>query len=258
MDALVELVKANLIPGSISFLLFGLVAGVILLYAGRRAARWGQRWLTALAVLYLVLSLPVTAGLLEKSLGGSYPRFDTGSEQAVVILGGGGLTYEDDGYSTQILSDSSTLRTLEGLRIYHLLNDPWIIVSGGASPGSGLTRAESETMRDLLLNLDVPAEKILIEAGSADTHDQALNVPPLLQAEGVSGFVLVTSTTHLRRAMLSFEAAGFKPTPGPAPERSATQPNPAPLLPDLGALEASRRALREWMGLLYYALRGWF
>ena len=164
MDAFSEFVKANLIPGSISFLLLGLGTGVILLHAGRKTEHWGRRWLTILAGAYLLLSLPVTAGLLEKSLGGGYPRFEAGSEQAVVILGGGGLTYEDDGYSTQILSDSSTLRTLEGLRISHLSNDPWIIVSGGASPESGLTRAESETMRELLLNLGVPAERILIEA----------------------------------------------------------------------------------------------
>ena len=234
MDALVELVKSNLIPGSLSFLFLGLVTGVILLYAGNKAER-----------------------LLEKSLGGGYPRFDAGSEQAVVILGGGGLTYTDEGYSVQSLSDSSILRTLEGLRIYHLLDKPWIVVSGGASPGSGLTRAESETMNDLLLDLGVPADRIMVETRSADTHDQAINVPPLLQAQGASSFVLVTSTSHLRRAMLSFEAAGLNPTPGPAPERSATQPDPPPLLPDLGSLDASRRALREWIGLLYYTLRGW-
>lgn len=254
---MIDFIKTALIPGSIGFLLLGLAAGVILLYAGRRSERWGRRWMITLAVLYLVLSLPGTAGLLEQSLGGRYPRFENGPEQAVVILGGGGLTYADNGLTTQILSDSSVLRTLEGLRIYRQLDNPWIIVSGGASPGSGLMRAESETMRDLLLDLGVPVDRILVEAASADTHDQAVNIRPLLDAQAVSSFVLVTSTTHMRRAMLSFIAAGLQPTPGPAPERSATQPAGAPLLPNLGALESSRRALREWMGLLYYALRGW-
>jgi uncharacterized SAM-binding protein YcdF (DUF218 family) len=254
---MIDFIKTALIPGSMGFLLLGLAAGLILLYAGDKTERWGRRWLLSLGAAYLALSLPATAGLLERSLGGQYARFESGREQAVVILGGGGLTYRDDGLEVQSLSDASILRTLEGLRIFHQLEEPWIVVSGGPSPQSGLTQAESETMRDLLIDLGAPAGRVLVEAGSADTHDQALNVPALLQAHGVSEFVLVTSTTHLRRAMLSFEAAGFEPTPGPAPERSETQSLPAPLLPDLGALDASRRALREWMGLLYYAVRGW-
>jgi uncharacterized SAM-binding protein YcdF (DUF218 family) len=261
MDPLVELVKANLIPGSISFLLIGLMLGVILLHAGRRARRWGVRWLTALAILYLLLSLPVTAGALAAPLdagaipGALDPRAKTA--EAVVVLGGGGLSIVNDGVSTQILSESSALRTLEGVRLYRELEDPWVIVSGGTNEKAGLTTAESEAMRDLLIENGVPPSRILVESGSQDTHDQALKIPALLAAYDIDRFVLITSPTHMLRALLSFEKAGLDPIPVLANKRSSTQPQGFPLQPNLSALDDSRTALREWMGLLYYALRGW-
>jgi uncharacterized SAM-binding protein YcdF (DUF218 family) len=261
MDLLVEFVKANLIPGSISFLLTGLILGVIMLHAGRRARRWGLRWLTALAVLYLLLSLPVTAGVLAAPLDAGTPpaklnpRVETA--QAVVVLGGGGLSIVSDGASTQVLSESSALRSLEGVRLYRELDHPWVIVSGGTNEKAGLTTAESGAMRDLLLDNGVPAGRILVESGSQDTHDQALKIPALLAAYDIERFVLVTSPTHMLRALLSFEKAGLDPIPVLANERSSTQPPGFPILPSLSALDQSRTALREWMGLVYYALRGW-
>ncbi len=261
MDPLVEFVKSNLIPGSISFLLIGLALGVILLYAGRRAARWGTRWLTALAILYFLLSLPFTAHALAAPLDAGVLPLELGpipeSTEAIVVLGGGGVSIESGGVSTQVLSDSSTLRALEGVRLYRMLDNPWVIVSGGANEKAGLVTAESEAMRDLLIDNGVPSERILVESGSQDTHDQALKVPALLDAHGIKSFVLVTSPTHMLRALRSFEKAGLDPLPVLASERSDTQPPGFPVLPSQSALNESRTALREWMGLLYYAVRGW-
>jgi uncharacterized SAM-binding protein YcdF (DUF218 family) len=261
MDAIAEFVKANLIPGSLPFLLIGLALGVLLLYAGRRAARWGRRWLTAWVILYLLLSLPVTASLLAGPLDAGAEPLDSSlpAEQvdAIVVLGGGGLTIESSGVSTQVLSESSVLRTLAGVRLYRSLDNPWVIVSGGVNEKAGLTTAESEAMRDLLIANGVPAGRILVESGSEDTHDQALKIPALLEAHGVQRFLLVTSPTHMLRALLSFEKAGLDPIPVLASEHSATQHEGFPVLPSMNALDESRTALREWIGLAYYLLRGW-
>jgi len=261
MDVIVEFVKANLIPGSTSFLLIGLALGVILLYAGRKPARWGKRWLTALLVLYVLLSLPVTARALAAPLDAGLQPLELTSiperPGAIVVLGGGGLSIESGGVSAQVLSESSTLRALEGVRLFRMLGAPWLIVSGGPNEKAGLTTAESEAMRDLLLENGVPADRILVERGSQDTHDQSLKVPALFAAHDIDSFVLVTSPTHMLRALRSFEKAGLEPIPAPASERSDTQREGFPLLPSMNALDESRTALREWIGLAYYLLRGW-
>jgi uncharacterized SAM-binding protein YcdF (DUF218 family) len=147
---------------------------------------------------------------------------------------------------------------MEGARLYQMLDDPIVIVSGGTNPRSGLLTPESEPMRDALVALGVPSQRILLESDSSNTHDQALNVPPMLIAAGSERFILVTSPTHMRRAYFSFLEQGVEPIPAISAPRSETSSfSSTSVVPDLGALAVSQSALREWMGLIYYTLRGW-
>ena len=83
---------------------------------------------------------------------------------AIVILGGGGTTFRHAGDQIDMLSSPSSLRLLEGLRLYRELSPRWLVVSGGPTARAGSSVAESETMASILTELGVPAEVILIEA----------------------------------------------------------------------------------------------
>jgi len=243
MDLAIELIKEMLIPGSTAFLLLGLILGVILLFIGWRTEKWGRRWLLFLSILYVLLSIPIAASLLERGLSVGYEPIRSTAEYADVDA---------------IVSESSALRAMEGARLYQMLDDPIVIVSGGTNPRSGLLTPESEPMRDALMALGVPVQRILLESDSANTHDQALNVPPMLIAAGSELFILVTSPTHMRRAYFSFLEQGVEPIPAISAPRSETSSfSSNSVVPDLGALAISQSALREWMGLIYYTLRGW-
>jgi uncharacterized SAM-binding protein YcdF (DUF218 family) len=236
--------------------------GLILLYLDEHRARWGKRWLTAVIVLYALMATPAIASglenLLQGNLGEGYPEEQIEDIDAIVVLGGGGASYTAGERELSVLSESSALRLIEGLRLWEQLEPEWIIVSGGDNPRAGLLTAESETMRDTLLELGLPEDRILLEAGSANTHDQSLNLYPIFEANGISRFVLVTSPTHMRRAYLTFVHAGFDPIPAAALEHSQSRDSFGnALLPSLDALDASRNVMRELFGLLYYALRGW-
>lgn len=262
MDAFAEWFKDWMIPGSVTFLMVASSPGVALLFARERLARWGRRWVAACIVVYWLLATPLAAAGLERLLAGDLepvtPQSAPEGISAMVILGGGGGTYETDAGRIEVLSEASSLRVLEGARLFKLLNPAVIIVSGGVNPEVGLTVPEAETMRAALIRLGVPAERIRVESGSANTHDQALRLMPMLREAGDGPFLLVTSPSHMRRAYLTFVEAGLKPIPAPSPERSATrQPLGMALLPRPDALEASRNVMREIFGLLYYALRGW-
>ena len=101
MSIVTEFVKAFLIPGSFVFLFWGLILGLILLHLRGRAAQWGLRWLTLLAALYWVLSMPFTARLLLVGLSGGYGSVqdvdETREATAVVVLTGGAGTYRAGG-----------------------------------------------------------------------------------------------------------------------------------------------------------------
>ncbi|MGB2896209.1 MAG: YdcF family protein [Anaerolineales bacterium] len=262
MDLIAEFFKEMLVPGSTMFLMLGLIIGVILLFIGWKTEKWGKRWLLFLTLLYLLLSIPLTASLLERGLSAGYEPINSTTEfagvEAIVILGGGGASYRAGELEVNTLSESSALRAMEGARLYQMLNDPIVIVSGGINPRGGLLTPESKPMRDTLVELGVPSQRILLESDSFNTHDQALNVPPMLTAAGIEHFILVTSPTHMRRAYFTFLEQGLEPLPAISAQHSETSSfSFQSIVPDLDALAASQSALREWMGLIYYTLQGW-
>lgn len=262
MDILAEWFKQWFIPGSFSFFLIGAAAGIALLHLGERRSRWGKRWLTTLIVFYVFLATPFIASSLESmlqgSLGSDLSGKVTNEVDAIVILGGGGASYSAGDKAISVMSESSALRLIEGLRLWEQLDPEWIVVSGGDNPRAGLLTAESQTMQETLVALGVPEERILIESGSANTHDQAVNLKPYFEQNRISRFILVTSPTHLRRAYLTFTEAGLQPIPAAALEHSQSKPGSGgAILPSLDALDASRNVMRELFGLLYYSLRGW-
>jgi uncharacterized SAM-binding protein YcdF (DUF218 family) len=262
LDIVAEWFKQWLIPGSFSFFLLGTLLGIVLLYLDERRARWGKRWLAALIVTYTLMATPFVASGLEKILQGNLGNQpfeqEGGKVDAVVVLGGGGASYIAGDSEISVMSESSALRLIEGLRIFEELDAGWIVVSGGENHRSGLLTAESETMHDALVDLGIPPDRILLEKGSANTHDQAVNLRPLFKANNIKRFVLVTSPTHMRRAYLTFVHSGYDPVPAAALEHSQSIDtfNDA-LIPNLGALDASRNVMRELLGLFYYLLRGW-
>ena len=262
MDRVVEFIKLYLIPGSVTFLLLGVTAGVLGLFGGERLKRWARGWLASLAVLYWLLSTPFVAGALEAALSRGYAPLESAAEAegaaAVVVLGGGSTTYQSRGAEVDVPSSSSALRALEGARVYALLGDPIVFASGGEAEEAGIDNPESAAVRDVLVEAGVPGERIVLESDSTDTHEQALELAPILLGRGLERFVLVTSPTHMRRAFGVFRAEGLDPIPSAAAQRTETDTTPAsPLVPHPEALRASQGALREVLALAYYAVRGW-
>jgi uncharacterized SAM-binding protein YcdF (DUF218 family) len=260
MDLLLEWIKRLLIPGSVSFLLIGLAVGIILLFRQKWTA-WGRRWLTALLLGYWLMSTPACAALLEDAVNGNYSAL-TSSEmegvEAIVVLGGGTLTYQARGYEIGRMGKTTTLRVLEAARLYYLGDQPLVIVSGGSDEGGGKTQAESEIMAQVMSSLGVPTEQILQDPTSDNTIEEAINIAGMLDELGIAQFALVTSPTHMPRSMGVFQAQGLDPIPAVAQQHSETLPLTSSLIPNEDALEASQGVFREIMATTYYWLRGWF
>lgn len=262
MDAIYELSKAYLIPGSLEFLLIGFFLGVLLLFAHRDTRGWGSSLLGFLAVLYFLLSLPLTARTLERALrDGSQPvrtvEAASGAE-AIVVLGGGSATFRAGGNEINELSGATALRVLEGARLYKLLDQPTMIVSGGSDALINALTPESIPMQQELLDLGVASDRIKMESVSGSTLEQAELLSRLLEANKIEDFILVTSPIHMRRALAVMRAQGLDPVPSPSSQHSeghiVEQGN---LIPHPAALQASRAAVREGLAQLFYWFNGW-
>ena len=91
-----------------------------------------------------------------------------------------------------------------------------------------------------------------------NTHEHAIYVPTDLRKHGVERFVLVTSPTHIRRAVSAFEAQGLHPVPSMSAMRSS---RPGRGLRDWwpggDSLYISHQAIYELFGLVHYWSQGW-
>ena len=168
-----DIVKVALVPGSIFFLVVGLIVGVFLLHRGPRGARGGRAWLTALCLLYCILGLPIVSNALIHTLQAGYKPLETPGDakdaRVVVVIGAGVVSYTSDGRAIHEMASRTAYTVLEAARIYQLTNPSWVIASGGIPNSVSQTVPESEVIRGELVRLGVPADRILVDSTSRNT-----------------------------------------------------------------------------------------
>jgi len=265
MDAVADLVKALLVPGSISFLLIALTGCVVLAWGPRRSRRIAVPALTILAAGYWLASLPIVADALATRFPARSAQPATaaglGDVQAIVVLGAGADGYGAGERVVTIPDRQTVFNALEGARVFRLLSGRApVIASGGIVDPDAVQEPESVVLRDLLVRAGVPGDQILLESASRTTHEQAINVAPMLKAHQWARVALVTPPVQMRRALAVFEAAGVHPIPAVAPYRldDSVKGRPAPRwLPNAQALNVSSRATYDYLAWVYYWVRGW-
>lgn len=251
-----------LVPGSMSFLVLALSVGLVLSSGPRGMHRWGRRWLIALAALYVALSTPLVCSGLLGGLSRGYARLvdarNATGATAVVVVGNGVVTYGADGRALHQLTRRTAYCVLEAARLYKLLAEPWVIASGGIADSASQREPESDVMRAGLIELGVPAERILLESTSRNTREQVINVAALLRPRRFEHVVVVTSPASMWRTLALFEKLGLPAVPSVSSLRYG---GPSGTLwrfvPSLDALRGSEAASYEYLAFLYYWLRGW-
>ena len=128
----------------------------------------------------------------------------------IVVLGGTSFTNE---MSASDIWDRSVLRLLEGVRLWKDMPGAKLVLSGGA-PSS------AEVMAVLPMRLQVPRESLILETRALDTDDEANLFKPIV---GDTPFALVTSASHIPRALRLFRSNGMNPLPCPCDFRAKRQ-----------------------------------
>jgi uncharacterized SAM-binding protein YcdF (DUF218 family) len=136
-----------------------------------------------------------------------------------------------------------------------------VAFSGGDAGILYKTGSEAEGAESLLTALGVAQDRLILEAKSRDTYENAAYLKEELTRAGELGpgkrWLLITSAYHMPRAMGAFRQAGFNVEPWPVDYRTR---GVADLTRPFDKVsEGLRRvdvAAREWVGLLAYWLRG--
>lgn len=237
--------------------------------------RWPRtgRWLIGLAAATgVLLSLPVVSGRLMAWVEAPFAALDPAparlpaermarwrqkpdeAPQAIVLLGGGSSADGADSRAPNRLTAQSLERVLQVRRLARMTGLP-ILISGGVAPGGGA--AEANLMRQVLEDdLGQPAR--WLELRSRDTAENARFSRDILLPQGLKRILLVTHGYHMQRARLSFEREGFVVIPAPHTFQAGPFAlNAISLTPTMDAMNVSRTAVREMIGLLWYRFAPW-
>lgn len=228
----------------------------------RPHSRFARRFLIASAIFYTLASVYAVPALVGRMLAIGYHQFTAEDvpppPAALVVLGSGALVVRGWDDRHDLMTDIAAARVLETARVFRLMDPAVVISSGGLPTPYDESEPSGQNMRDELVRLGVPAERIVVETGSSNTHDEAVIVTPILRSRGIERMVLVTSDSHMRRALGTFRAEGWRAVPAIAPDPNFSASWSNWLIPSGHGLELSRQISRELMGLPYYWLRGWW
>jgi uncharacterized SAM-binding protein YcdF (DUF218 family) len=134
------------------------------------------------------------------------------ARKAIVVLGG--KVYLRPGAK---LAGALGRRVAAAAALYahHREDDPIVIVTGGRA-WNGVV--EADAMARALVDLGVPAERIVRERCAMSTRENAHYTALLLRRRGLEGARVVTCRWHMPRAAALFRAQGLFVEPVDAPE----------------------------------------
>ena len=215
----------------------------------RRRPRLARTLVGVGLTLLFVLAMPAVGDAMLRSLEGQpLSQAAMRQAQAIVILGGGRYR-EAPEYGGDTVGTETLARLRYAAKLQRESGVP-LLVSGGTPDGAGLS--EAEAMRRVLEGeFGVPVR--WAEGRSDNTRENALFSAAMLKRDGATRVLLVTHAWHMPRAARSFEQAGLAVSP--APTLFHREPlTPPDFLPQ--SYNGARYAMHEWIGLLWYRLRG--
>lgn len=233
-----------LLPPSFLLLILG-IALFLLFFTSRQ--RLGKLLALISFIALLVLSLPSSASLLLGGLERHYPPLSwekTSEPKALYIALLTANSYKNGGDEYNP-GGAGVARAQEAARLSRLLPNLNIIICGDT--------ISSLAMKQALVILGIDVAKIIIDKESCDTIESIRNLSKTIKTEK---FILITSASHLPRAMLLAKQYGLSPIPAPC-DYSANFGFINPIqkfLPEARHMARSAAALNEYYGIAYYQL----
>lgn len=193
-------------PLSIGLILFFVGLIYLLLSNGKK----GKAFLGLSFLWIFLITYSPFSNSLAKPLETQYKAYINidSSIRYVLVLGNGHSTNEKISATSQ-LSSTALFRLTEGIRIFNKLNYGTLITSGY---GGSDSTPHAIKAKQAAIELGIKSENIIPMPNPRDTKEEALAIKELI---GQQKFILVTSATHMPRAMQIFNSVGLTPIAAP-------------------------------------------
>jgi len=258
MIFLVRTLESLLYPVGLVWAL--LTIGGIILYR-KKLRRPAFFCLGLSAYLYLAGATPIPEWLLARL---EKPFADLTIENAthadaIVVLGGIMNSSAHDAFGLSVTSAAD--RIVTGVELMRQKKAGALVVGGGPTRVRGDTRSEGLRVEAWIKTWNVaPGEVIGLDA-CLNTHQEAERVRALMTERKWTNVILVTSASHMPRALATFEKVGVAVRPVACDfDALAVMEGESPgfkIVPVIEHLQSLSLYLHEVVGWIYYACRGW-
>ena len=236
-------------------LVLALASAVALLF-GRKRLGTALVWTAAFG--FVLFGWGPMGFILMRPLEDRFPRppNDMPEPTGIIVLGGvvgaptvprGAIALSQDG---ERLDETATLaRRYPNARI---------VVSGGTFGSRSEEDSEALIAKRFLIDLGVDSSRITTEPRSLSTAENAAFTRELIMPQPGERWLLVTSASHMPRAVGAFRHAGFPVIAYPVGYTTTGRPEDywAMRLEASTSLVRADVAVHEWLGLIAYRLTG--
>lgn len=202
---------------------------------------------TAALLVFLLIATPPLSDYIIRITEGELQTFNTNETPEFIVVLGCGHTNNDAISITSQIHNCSLVRVSEGVRLWQRYPNAKLVFSGygGQQPISN-----AETNKTLAISLGVPNHQIITEPGAKDTEEEAILMAPLLHNKV---FALVTSASHMSRAMVFFQQQDLSPIAAPTGHLYKGNQHPIlrEYLPDANNIHKTEVATYELLGRLW-------
>jgi uncharacterized SAM-binding protein YcdF (DUF218 family) len=184
---------------------------------------------------------------------------------AIILLGGSTRVPTPPRHTVEITEAGD--RVLYAAHLFKAGKAPLIIATGGRITWLKNAPPEADSMKNLLIEIGVPASAIIEETQALNTYQNALYTKEILEQWGIKKSLLVTSASHMPRSLRVFQKQEIEVIPAPTDflvtkvdwEQLQGTPQATILnfLPSADNLKQTTQALKEYLGIFVYWLKGW-
>lgn len=241
--------------------LLGLAGAILWVRDARsgRKPRRGPGWIAAAWIVAMASSSPAVAHLMAAPLercaaARPPPPAWAGREapEAIVVFAGGIQGEKAPGAH---LDWGSMERVQEAVAQARRWPAALVILAGGTRHGRDERLSAGTRMAEVARQLGLEPSRLVVETGSRNTHENAVECAALLRQRGIGRVALVTSPLHMVRARAALWKQGYLSQPLPFPAPRLGPPRLDWILPHEEAVQRTAWAIHQWLGLAWYRLR---
>jgi uncharacterized SAM-binding protein YcdF (DUF218 family) len=241
-----------------------LVTALVMIW---RQSRWSAVPIgLALAVIWLSGNVWTTNWLLQSLEWRHIPQGELPKAEAIVLLGGATRSVAYPRVNPDLREQGD--RVTYTAQLYKQGKAPLVIISGGRADWmDGGDPESSDISKMFQKDYGIPASAIIEDPTSLNTYENAVNVQKIMAERQIKKVLLVTSAFHMPRSLRIFRKLKMDVIPAPSDylisKNELEEPFRTPeafilgMIPNTEKLDKFTVALKEYVGMWTYILKGW-